>query len=136
MRLALAGQAGCEVDDQEIRRGGISYTVETVRDYARRFPEAQLYYLVGADHLAQLPKWREADELARLVRFVVIPRPGGAPEPGQGALPAPFEGSTLSGFPLGVSSSQIRARVKAGLPIEALVPGAVAEALRNNRLYL
>ncbi|HXP62800.1 MAG TPA: nicotinate (nicotinamide) nucleotide adenylyltransferase [Dongiaceae bacterium] len=141
LRLALAGQAWCELDDQEIRRGGTSYTVETVRDYARRFAGAQLFYLIGADHAAQLPKWRQAQELAQLAEFVVIPRPGlGVEAPRldgtEGLLPAPFRGRKLAGFPLGVSSSQIRERVKAGLPVEMLVPRAVAEAIRNNRLYL
>jgi nicotinate-nucleotide adenylyltransferase len=132
LRLALAGQTNCEVDDQEIRRGGVSYTVETVRDYVARFPRAKLFYLIGADNVAHLPKWREAQELAWLVEFVAIPRPGEA----DAAFPAPFRGRTLKGFPLGVSSSQIRARVKAGLPVGNLVPTAVAEAIRNNRLYL
>lgn len=132
LRLALAGQTHCEVDEQEIARGGVSYTIDTVRDYARRFPQAKLFYLIGADHIAQLPKWREADELAKFVEFVVIPRPGEKSTP----LPSPFRGRTLTGFPLGVSSSQIRARVKSGLPIDWLVPAAVVEAIRNNRLYL
>lgn len=132
LRLALAGQTNCEIDDQEIRRGGVSYSIDTVRDYIRRFAAAQFFYLIGTDHVAQLPKWREAGELARLVEFVVIPRPGQTPAP----LPTPFRGRTLSGYPLGVSSSQIRERVKAGLPIELLVGPAVAEAIRNNRLYL
>jgi nicotinate-nucleotide adenylyltransferase len=132
LRLALAGQPWCEVDQQEIQRGGISYTIETVLDYARRFPEARRFYLIGADHVGQLPKWRLAEELARLAEFVVIPRPGLPAAP----LPAPFSGRALAGFPLALSSSQIRARVKAGLPIDALVPPAVAEAIRNNRLYL
>src|SRR5438105_4181655 len=74
LRLALAGQEWCEVDLQEIERGGVSYTIETVRNYARRFPAAEIFYLVGADHVPQLPKWREADELARLAHFVAIPR--------------------------------------------------------------
>lgn len=133
LRLALAGHTWCGIDEQEINRGGVSYSIETVRDYARRLPSAQLYYLIGADHLSQLPKWREADELARRVEFVVIPRPG---QPAGTTLPSPFRGRLLAGFPLGVSSSQIRARVKTGLPIDALVPAAVAEAIRNNRLYL
>lgn len=132
LRLALAGQADCEIDDQELRRGGVSYTIDTVRDYARRFPEAELFYLIGADHVGQLPKWREAADLARLVEFVVIPRPGQS----EAVLPAPFRGRALSGFPLGVSSSQVRERVRAGLPVELLVGEAVAEAIRNNRLYL
>jgi len=145
LRLALAGQAWCEVDDQELRRGGVSYTVETLRDYARRFPGATRFYLIGSDHVATLPGWRAADELARLAEFVAIPRPvGGAGRPADGEppvagpprFPPPFRGRVLQGFPLGISSSQIRARVRQGLPIEPLVPAAVAEAIHNNRLYL
>ena len=132
LRLALAGNSRVEVDEQEINRGGISYTIGTVRDYARRFPNAKLFYLIGADHVAQLPKWREANDLANHVEFLIIPRPGEL----KVEIPAPFRGEFLRGFPLGVSSSQIRARVKAGLSIEHLVPGAVAEAVRNNHLYL
>ena len=132
LRLALAGKPWCELDTQELDRGGVSYTIETVRDYVRRFAGKQLYYLVGADHVPLLSKWREAQELATLIEFVVIPRPGG----GDMSLPAPFRGRMLTGFPLGVSSSQIRERVGRGLSIDELVPPAVAEAIRNNRLYL
>jgi nicotinate-nucleotide adenylyltransferase len=132
LRLALAAQTRFEVDLQEIERGGISYTIDTVRDYARRFAGAELFWLIGADHVATLPKWREADALAAAVQFIVIPRPGQA----SAALPAPFRGVELKGFPLGVSSSQIRERVKLGRAIDGLVPGPVAEAIRNNRLYL
>lgn len=132
LRLAFAGKMNCEVDEQEIQRGGVSYSVDTLRDYAKRFPGAELFYLIGADNVAKLLQWREATELARLARFVVVPRPGDVDAP----FPAPFCGVRLQGFPLGVSSSQIRARVSAGLPIDQLVPAAVAEAIRNNRLYL
>jgi nicotinate-nucleotide adenylyltransferase len=132
LRLALAGQTRCEVDAQELTRGGVSYTIETVRDYARRVPGADLCWLIGADHVATLPQWRDAEELARLVEFVVIPRPGQAAV----EFPAPFRGRTLRGFPLGVSSSQIRERVRTGLPVDGLVPSTVAEAIRNARLYL
>jgi nicotinate-nucleotide adenylyltransferase len=132
LRLALAGRSNCEVDEQEIRRGGVSYTVETLRDYRRRFPQAELYCLIGADNAAKLNEWRTADELAKLAEFVAIPRPGGT----AANFPPPFRGRTLKGFPLGVSSSQIRARVKAGLPIDHLVPPLVAAAIGNNRLYV
>jgi nicotinate-nucleotide adenylyltransferase len=132
LRLALAGYSQYEIDDQEIRRGGTSFTIETVRDFAQRFTDATLLYLVGADHVPTLPAWREAEILARLVEFVVIPRPGQRPVP----LPRPFRGRELSGFPLGVSSSQIRSRVKAGQSIRGLVPEAVNEAIVNSRLYL
>ena len=61
LRLALAGKSNYEIDDQEIRRGGVSYAIDTVRDYARRFPGVQLCWLIGADHVAALGSWREAD---------------------------------------------------------------------------
>ncbi|HWY77656.1 MAG TPA: nicotinate-nucleotide adenylyltransferase [Verrucomicrobiae bacterium] len=131
LHLALAGQNHCEIDEQEIERGGISYTIDTVRNYTKRFPGARLFYLIGADHVPSLTKWREADELARLAEFVVIPRPG-QPEV---AFPAPFRGQTLKGYPLGVSASEIRSRVKAGFPIDHLVAPAVAEAIRKYGLY-
>ncbi|MDB6109932.1 MAG: nadD [Pedosphaera sp.] len=132
LRLALAGQTRCEIDEQEIKRGGVSYTIDTVRDYVRRFPQAKLFYLIGADHVPSLAKWREGEELARAVEFVALPRPGQPEAP----FAPPFRGRTLKGFPLGVSASEIRARVKAGLPIEHLVVPAVAEAIRNYHLYL
>src|ERR1019366_164514 len=132
LRLALAGRTNCEIDEQEIRRSGISYTIETVRDYIRRFPKAGLFYLIGADNAAKLNAWREAGELAKLAEFVAIPRPGEA----MANFPPPFRGRMLKGFPLGVSSSEIRARVKAGLPVDHLVSPPVAEAIRNSRLYL
>ena len=132
LRLALAGRTRCALDLQEIERGGVSYTIDTVRDYLGRFPGAQLFYLIGADHVAALPKWRESAALARLAEFVVISRPGQL----AAALPEPFRGCALTGFPFGVSSSQIRARIKADLTVEGLVPAAVAEAIRNSGLYL
>jgi len=132
LRLALAGWTRCEVDDQEIRRGGISFTIDTVRHYASRFPGASLFYLLGADNVPSLPRWRQADELARLVEFVVIPRPGQVPPT---SLP-PFRLRLLEGVPTAVSSSLVRARLRAGRSVDGLVPPAVAEALRNSGLYL
>lgn len=132
LRLALAGRPDFVIDDREIRRGGVSYTIDTVRDLRTRYPDAEMFCLVGADHVASLPKWKEADELARLIQFVAIPRPGSSGS----TWPAPFRGVELKGFPLGVSSSEIRARVRAGKRIDLLVPATVAEAIANNRLYL
>jgi nicotinate-nucleotide adenylyltransferase len=132
LRLALAGKEWCEVDDQEIKRGGISYTIDTVRDYSRRFPKAEIFYLIGADNVPSLPKWREAAELARLAQFAAIPRPGETAT----SFPKPFRGQMLHGFECAISSSAIRKRVHDGLPVDHLVPPAVAEAIHNNRLYL
>lgn len=132
LRLALAGQTRCRIDDQEIARGGVSYSIDTVRAYVSRFPKSELWYLIGSDHAQLLPKWRAADELAALARFAVIRRPGGGP----GHLPPPFQGTSLEGWPISLSASQVRERARAGLPLEYLVPAPVAEAIRNYRLYL
>jgi nicotinate-nucleotide adenylyltransferase len=131
LRLALAGKNWCEIDEQEINRGGVSYTIDTVRDYHQRFPDAEIFYLIGGDHVEKLHSWRDAEELARMAQFVVVPRPGQAEIP----FPKPFRGRALKGFPLGVSSSQIRARIKAGEPIEHLVTATVAEAIQGLGLY-
>jgi nicotinate-nucleotide adenylyltransferase len=132
LRLALVGKSNYELDEQEIYRGGISYTIDTVRDYVLRFPQVEIFYLIGADNVPTLDKWREADELARLVQFVVVSRPG---EPVTSNLPSHFHLRVLKGFPLGVSSSQIRQRIKSGFSVENVVPGAVAEAIHQNGLY-
>jgi nicotinate-nucleotide adenylyltransferase len=132
LRLALAGKTNCEIDEQEIRRGGISYSIETLRDYASRFPKAKLFYLIGADNISKLNEWREADELAKLAEFVAIPRPGES----AAEFPKPFRGRILKGFPIGISSSQIRARVKANLPIENIVPPFVAEVIYAAKVYI
>ena len=131
LRLALAGKTWAEVDTQEIDRGGVSYSVDTVANFQRRFPDGDFFYLIGADHVAQLPKWRHSGELARMTTFVVIPRPGEVPV----AAPAGFKLQWLKGFPVSISASEIRGRVKAGLAVEALTGAIVAEAIRNNGLY-
>ena len=132
LRLALVGRAYCEVDSQELSRGGISYTIDTVKDYAKRFAGAELFYLIGADHVAQLPKWRDAAQLAATVTFLVIPRPGEA----HSAAASPFRAQSLRGFPIGLSASQIRDRVRQTLPVDLLVGSEVAESIRHNALYL
>lgn len=132
LRLALAGETRFDVDDQETRRRGPSYTVTTARDYARRFPGAELFCLIGADLVAQLPQWREAEFLAALARFVVIMRPGQVPP----SLPPAYRLQTIRGFPFGVSSSELRDRIRTDRSIDWLTPPAVAEYIRNNRLYL
>jgi nicotinate-nucleotide adenylyltransferase len=131
LRLALAGNSNYEIDAQELQRGGVSFTIDTVQDYAGRFAGAELFYLIGADHVPTLPKWRDADKLAGLVQFVVIPRPGETLAP----APAPFRVRALGGWPLKLSSSQIRSRVQAGQTIEHLVPFGVSEVIEQNELY-
>ncbi len=132
LRLALAGWTQCRVDTREVERGGVSYTIETVRACVAEAPGATWFWLLGGDHVPLLPLWREAEALAGLVEFLVVNRPGAAPA----SLPAPFRLRHLTGVPTGISASMVRERVRAGLPLEPWVPPAVAEAIRHSGLYL
>ncbi len=132
LRLAFAGRENCEVDEQELQRGDVSYTIDTVRDYAARHPDAELTCLIGADHVPMLPQWRDVDRLADLIAFAAVSRPGEATVD----FPTPFRGKRLSGVPVNVSASDIRARVREGQPFEHLVPQTVAEAIRELKLYV
>jgi len=131
LRIALAGKRWAEVDTQELDRGGISYSIDTVRNFHQRFPRAQFFYLIGADHFPQLPKWRDSSALAELATFLVIPRPGDQPL----ATPAPFNTQWLKGTPVAISASEIRARLRASLSIDHLVPPTAAEFILNTGLY-
>jgi len=131
LRLALAGRTDCEIDEQEIRRGGVSWSIETVRQYANQFPRVRLFWLIGADNAPTLNGWHNADELAKLIEFAAVPRPGQPPP----EFPKPFRGRTLKGFPLEISSQEIRARIKARLPVENLLPPFVADAIHEAGAY-
>jgi nicotinate-nucleotide adenylyltransferase len=131
LRLAAAGRPEYEIDEQETARGGISYTIDTVRHYAKKCPGAEIFYLIGADNVPRLNEWRDANELAGLLKFAAVPRPGQAPP----VFAPPFRGATLKGFPLEISSLEIRGRIKAGLSIAHLVPPFVADAIRDSGVY-
>ena len=131
LHAAFEDLAGCEVDGLELDRQGVSYTIETVRTVAKRYPDATLYCLIGADHVATLKEWREAEALAEAAIFVVVPRPG-APEE---AFPKPFRGRYLKGDPLAISASEIRQRLRAGRSVEDFVPPPVAQMLNSMQIY-
>lgn len=132
LRLALAGESRFVVDDQEIGRAGVSYSVDTVRAIRRGLtPGATLFWLLGADQVAGLPFWRESAALSELVEFVVIPRPGSEPP----ALPPRYRLHPLCGWPMAVSSSEIRERIGRGLEVRHLLPPAVAEAIAGEGWY-
>ncbi len=131
LRIALAGHPEFEVETIELDRGGVSYSIDTVERLTQRYPGAELHWLIGADHVATLPLWRDAEKLAGLVEFVVIPRPGTEPA----TAPKPFRLHWLRGWPLAVSSSEIRERASAGKSIRGLVPDMVAEIIRGERVY-
>jgi len=133
LRLALAGEPRFAVDDREIRRGGVSYSVETVRSIREEFPSpaVRLFWLLGADQVSGLPLWRDAEALAGWVEFVVIPRPGSA----FSALPPQFRLTSLRGWSVALSSSEIRERIRRGLEVRHLLPPAVAEVIAAEGLY-
>ena len=132
LRLSLAGWTNAVVDDRELRRGGISYTIDTVRELIEAEGATECVCLIGADHVPHLPSWREASALAELASFAAVPRPGEVPQPG----PVPFRVTWLKGVPFGVSSSEIRARIRSGLPVDLLMNAAAADYAHRNRLYL
>ena len=131
LRAAFSGEPEIEISSWELDRGGVSYSIETLRALAAEHPEAQLFYLIGADHVATLPQWREADALAAAATFVVVPRPG-APEE---AFPKPFRGHYLQGKPMAISASEIRERLRAGRSVANFVPPPVAQLLNSMQIY-
>ncbi len=125
-RLAVQANPAFIVDDREVARTGPTYTVETLADL-RAAGHDDIVLVLGADALADLPNWREPDRIRRLARLAVAPKPG-APPPGTGV-------EAIEMPPLAISSTMVRERVKAGLPIRYLVPDAVAAFIAEHRLY-
>ena len=132
LRVALAGWNRAVVDTSELDRDGVSFSIDTIRQYKTLHPNAELFYLIGTDHVATLPKWRDAGELAAAVSFHVVPRPGEVQVP----FPEPFRGAYLTGHPVDIASSTIRERANLGQSIDHMVPPGVAEIVKHNRLYL
>jgi nicotinate-nucleotide adenylyltransferase len=148
LRLAVRGRPGLGVSAVELRRPGPSYTIETVqalRAAARRRgrPAGPLYLLVGADMLADLPRWREAKRLVRLVRVAAAGRPGWSLGSIRRALARDFGAAFVRGLDrrrfdaprIAVSSTAIRRRARAGRSLRGLVPDAVAGYIRRRGLY-
>ena len=130
VRAAVAGDPRFAADDLELRRTGPSYTVDTLRALRAREPDAALFFLTGADNLAELPRWREPEEIARLATLAVVSRAGDA-------LPAdaPYPAVAVTVTRVDVSSTEVRRRVAAGESIRYLVPDAVRAIIERERLY-
>ena len=131
LRLALAGHPEFALSEEEALAGGISYTIDTARRFAVRHPAARIFCLVGADLAGTLDEWKEAAELARLIEFAVIPRPG-TPRP---VVPAGFRCRHLQGPLVGISSTEVRERIRSGRGVDWMLPAAVAEAIGKEGLY-
>lgn len=130
VRAAIHDDPRFAWDDLELRRRGPSYTVDTLRELRAREPGAELFFITGADNLAELPRWREPDEIARLARLAVVSRAGET-------VPAhaPYPAVAVPVTRVDVSSTEIRRRVAAGLSIRYLVPEAVRALIEHERLY-
>ena len=132
--IATASNPRFSVSRIDIDRGGPTYTIDTLRDLrAERGPDAELFFITGADALAQILTWRDADELFALAHFVGVTRPGhAARRPG-----APGRrGVSLVEVPaLAISSTDCRERVAAHLPIWYLVPDGVVQYIDKRDLY-
>ncbi|MBL8995875.1 MAG: nicotinate (nicotinamide) nucleotide adenylyltransferase [Gemmatimonadales bacterium] len=129
-RLLAAEDPRLAVDPLEVERGGLSYTIDTVRAYRAARPSAELVLLLGEDAAATLPQWREPHAIAAEARLVVVSR--GEPGP---AIPGSIQVESLASRRIDISSTEIRARVGAGLPIRGFVPGSIAEYIARHGLY-
>lgn len=137
-RRATRDDAGLDVSDLEVARGGPSYTVDTLAALHEREPGSELTWIVGGDVAASLPAWREPERVLSLARFAVVEREGAArAEVGRVLQALGGSGDTvfLDMPRVDVSSSLIRRRVAAGLPIRYLVPDGVAEYVAEHGLY-
>ena len=140
VRLAIRGNARFEADDIEIRRGGTSYSVDTLTSLRRRDPQAQFYFIIGADSLQELHRWREVGRLVRLCTFVIVVRPGFEPrrvvDPKlDAATRRRLRQHVLRGHACDIASRDIRARVARGEPMRYLVPDAVLQYINRHKLY-
>ncbi len=132
VRLAIRENARFEADDIEIRRRSASYSVETVEALQRREPDADFYFILGADSYRELHRWREIGRLAKLCRFLVLARPGFAPRnPRLHCLRARF----IEAHVCSVSATEIRTRLGHQKSVRYLVPDAVNRYIERRGLY-
>jgi nicotinate-nucleotide adenylyltransferase len=145
LRLAIQGEPRFEVSDIELCRGGVSFTIDTIRDLPRELglpDDAEIYLIVGSDNLPGLPRWHRAQELLERVRPIVVHRAGDAEHMLSemlAGLDAAAQAKLRAGYlrlpPVDVSSTEVRsngARIDAERP---QVPPAVQEYIHAHRLY-
>ena len=130
VEAAVADVEGLIAGDAEIRRGGPSFTADTLQGMARCYPDAELYTIVGDDAAAGLTTWQRYDEVVALSHLVVVDRPGEQVE-----LPAGFDWLRVEVPRLEVSSTDLRARVLDGRPLDYLVTDSVLGIIAARHLY-
>lgn len=130
--IATASNPRFTVSRVDIDRDGPTYTIDTLRDLAVQRPEAELYFITGADALAQILSWKDVEELFALAHFIGVTRPGHALD--DAGLPA--ERVSLMEVPaMAISSTDCRTRVTRGEPVWYLVPDGVVQYIAKYGLY-
>lgn len=138
--LLLAGHPGLAACAMEVKRPGPSFTVDTLAAISAASPDTRLTFIMGADTACTLGFWREPRRILQLAGLAVAERDGGGRERVLAALDELVPGARerarfLAMPPVEVSSSQVRARVAAGEPVDELVGGAVASYIAREGLY-
>lgn len=140
LQLAISGYPEYSVDRREIRRAGASYTVDTLTEYRTEFPQARLYFLLGADSLRDIPGWREPERISELATIVAVNRPGvPVPTPLQvrewvgDGLADRIQTLTMPGTDL--SATDLRQRVRDGKGLRFITPRAVEVFIQEHRIY-
>lgn len=122
----------------EIERGGFSYTIDTLRQLHTELPEAELFFMIGADASRDIPRWKDPVGIFQLATPLIVRR-AGEPEPDLDAIAqlcsATHQPKIVEMQPVDVSSSDIRRRIAAGESIENMVPGAVAQYIAEHTIY-
>jgi len=130
--IATASNPRFTVSRVDIDRDGPTYTIDTLKDVQKAFPEAELFFITGADAIKQILQWKDVDQIWPLAHFVAVTRPGHLlelPEAPAGAI------SVLEIPALAISSTDVRARVAAGNPVWYLVPDGVVQYIGKHNLY-
>jgi len=131
--IATASNPRFSVSRVDIDRPGETYTIDTLRDLrAQRGPDAEFFFITGADALAMMISWRDADELFKMAQFVGCTRPGHRLT----ITNLPSDRISLVEIPaLAISSTECRERVRAGQPIWYLVPDGIVQYISKRQLY-
>lgn len=133
LRLSIESDKRFEISDVELNRGGISYTIESVRHFRALFPDDQLYWIIGGDQLPRMNLWRDIAELARLVEFVFLERPG---HPAKQTPDIPgLRLHRCDGHLIEISSSELRDRIRRGLSLHYFCPQKVVFHIETRNLY-
>jgi nicotinate-nucleotide adenylyltransferase len=136
--LAIEGRPHFRASRRELDRSGPSYSITTIQEYQAEEPDAEIYFITGADAILEILTWHRADELVRLCTFVAVTRPGYDLSALERVLPKAYlpHIQPLAATGVAVSSTEIRARLRRGESIREMTPVAVERYIEANGLYV